>query len=434
MNKYNVSIIIPIYNTSEYIRRCLDSCIYQTLSDIEIVAVVDGYCNRREMEIIAEYERDYPKMIHSVFLTDSKGPAEARNEALRIAKGEYTIFVDSDDFIDFKLCEKVFNTLKMSSADIGVFDYYYMRNGVLGLRQTNDFSDTANFDDIPFYINKIRCWLLMIKTDLIVKNNLFFTGFYGEDIVTCLWYAASKKVIKINEPLYYYVYRNNSSVNEMKGSKFWKLVENYVDVLKHPFCKSCNADFVSALSFCVINYLCGYWLSFLISYKKRYLYDFCKKLHEITNVYGFRFNENKQWESERVKQIICFYNNNNKILDFNERFVMFYNNLDFNIINKRLMRLKQKLKNKKVILWAAGHYGKIIANAMLRSNMKFETTDIDSKSNRTGALVSWDLVKHNSDVVLVTGSEFVEGVKLIVDNNSTVYDLQKYFNGEYDII
>ena len=429
MNGCKVSIIIPIFNTAEYLRKCLDSCIYQTLSDIEIVAVVDGHDNHPEMEMLSKYEMTYPDKIRTIFLSERKGPGNARNEALRIAKGEYVIFVDGDDFIDFELCEKVFNALTDSSADIAVFDYYYMRDGILGLRQSNDFSAITNNDDIPFYINKIRCWFLMIKTALIVNNDLYFTGFYGEDIVTSLWYAESKKTIKINKPFYYYVYRADSPTSEMKDQKIWGFIKNYVDILKHPFCKSRSDDFVNALSFFIINYLCGYWLATLIRNKQNCLYDFCKILYDTARVYGFRSSENKLWESERIKKILYFYNDNKESVDFNEKFVVFYTQLDFIIIKERLIQLKHKLANKNIVLWAAGHYGEIIAKAMSQIGIIFEITNIDAKNNKNDAFVSWNLLRQNADVVLVTGSEFVKGVKLIVDNDAAVYDLQKYLNG-----
>jgi len=434
MKRKKVSIIIPIFNTAEYLRRCLDSCIYQTLSDIEIVAVVDGITNKREMEIITEYESTYPGKVRSVFLAESKGPAEARNEALRIAKGEYVIFVDSDDFIDFRLCEKVFNALKASGADIAVFEYYYMRGGILGLRQANDFSTVINNDDIPFYLNRVRCWFLMVKTAVIVDNGLFFTGFYGDDIASCLWYAASKKTIWIDEPLYYYAYREGSFVSEWKDQKFWMFVENYIDILKHPFFRARSVDFISAFSFFVINYLCGYWLTILINHKQDHLNKFCKILYDTANEYGLRAHDNRLWEVERVKRILDFFHYNNKNADFNERFIEYYEQLDFNIIKERLLQLKSILAGKNIVLWAAGHYGKIIANAMLLSEMAFEVTDIDAKGNMPGTSVSWDLLKSNADIVLVAGSEYVKGVRTIVRNDAAVYDFQKYLNGDNSII
>lgn len=88
-----VSIIVPVYNVAEYLRRSLDSCIYQTLADIEVIAVNDCSPDERDEEILREYERENPEKIHIFRHEKNLGLGEARNTAIRNAKGEFLLFV-----------------------------------------------------------------------------------------------------------------------------------------------------------------------------------------------------------------------------------------------------------------------------------------------------------------------------------------------------
>ncbi len=115
-----VSVIIPIYNTKEYIRQCLDSILEQTLQEIEIIVVDDGSTDGTT-DIIKEYENKYPQKIKA-FYKPNGGQAEARNLALQHAVGEYLGFVDSDDWIDKEMYEEMYNKAKADNADIVICD------------------------------------------------------------------------------------------------------------------------------------------------------------------------------------------------------------------------------------------------------------------------------------------------------------------------
>lgn len=91
-----LSIIIPVYNTQDYIRECLDSLLKQDLSACEVICVDDGSTDS-SLDILNEYKQQYPDLI-TVLSQVNQGQAAARNAALDIARGEYVAFLDSDDF------------------------------------------------------------------------------------------------------------------------------------------------------------------------------------------------------------------------------------------------------------------------------------------------------------------------------------------------
>lgn len=115
--KPKVSVIVPVYNTEKYIRKCVDSIINQTLKDIEIILVDDGSTDNSP-EILDEYiARDSrATVIHK----ENGGQGSARNIGLDIAKGEYIGFVDSDDWVDLDMYEKLYTNAKLTEADMVV--------------------------------------------------------------------------------------------------------------------------------------------------------------------------------------------------------------------------------------------------------------------------------------------------------------------------
>ena len=100
-----VSIIVPVYNVEKYLPKCLDSLVSQTIDDFEILVVNDGSPDRSQ-DIIDEYSRRYPEKVVSL-VKENGGQGSARNMALEIAKGEYIGFVDSDDWVDVTMYEKM---------------------------------------------------------------------------------------------------------------------------------------------------------------------------------------------------------------------------------------------------------------------------------------------------------------------------------------
>lgn len=119
MKNPKISIIIPAYNVQNDIARCINSCIYQSLDEIEII-IVDDCGNDKSIEIIKKYaQKDNRIIIH----TNPKnlGTFQSRIQGAKIAKGEYICFLDGDDFLEKKACESLYKKAKQHSADIVFF-------------------------------------------------------------------------------------------------------------------------------------------------------------------------------------------------------------------------------------------------------------------------------------------------------------------------
>jgi glycosyltransferase involved in cell wall biosynthesis len=111
-----VSVVIPVYNTAPYLRRCLDSVCNQTLWDIEIICIDDASTDN-SLEILREYEhKDF--RVKLIDFPDNKGTGTARNAGIDTARGEYIGFVDSDDEVEIDFYGKLYQKADITDADI----------------------------------------------------------------------------------------------------------------------------------------------------------------------------------------------------------------------------------------------------------------------------------------------------------------------------
>src|SRR5574344_1801991 len=110
-----VSLIIPVYNTGEYLVECLDSCIRQTLSNIEIICVDDGSTDD-SLKILNEYAKKDNRV--RVFAQKNSGQSVARNKGMKLAEGKYIAFLDSDDSLNRCMLENLYNQANADNADI----------------------------------------------------------------------------------------------------------------------------------------------------------------------------------------------------------------------------------------------------------------------------------------------------------------------------
>ena len=103
-----VSVIVPVYNTEKYLRRCLDSLVNQTLDDIEII-IIDDKSPDNSALIIDEYKKKYDNKIKVIHNKTNKGIGYNRNIGIKKSSGKYIMFIDSDDYLDRSACEKLYS-------------------------------------------------------------------------------------------------------------------------------------------------------------------------------------------------------------------------------------------------------------------------------------------------------------------------------------
>ena len=233
MNKeIKVSIIIPVYNVEQYLRQCLDSVCNQTFKDIEIIVVND--CSQdNSLQIIKEYQQKDDRIV-LIDLKQNAGQGNARNQAVKIAKGKYITFVDSDDWVTKDYIEVLYNAIEQYKCDIVASCFYWFDN--ITQKQTpynfyelcykNSFDNTEQKQKL--LTNKLiwSTWAKIYNKDFIVRNNLHFKMnkmednlFIFETIIAC----NNIKFIK-HYSYFYRISRANSTMAN-KTTRFYSCVE-----------------------------------------------------------------------------------------------------------------------------------------------------------------------------------------------------------------
>lgn len=220
-----ISVIIPIYNVGEYLYRSLSSVACQTYKNFEVIMVNDGSTDH-SASIAEDFEKNFShfNLVHN----DKKGVASARNLGIRLAKGEYIAFVDSDDYIDPNFLYRLYTAAKKNDADVSCCNYalYNIESGFLHpiflrkpRRGVHSHLNMAKHTVSDFSMRSYL-WNKLWKRDLFVRHSIEFPEMYFEDIATTsrLLYLANKCVV-INQCLYYYTLRDGSIVSFFTADK-----------------------------------------------------------------------------------------------------------------------------------------------------------------------------------------------------------------------
>ena len=134
-----VSIIVPIYNTQQYLRKCLDSLVNQTLKDIEIICINDGSTDDSQ-RIVDEYTKKYANV--KSYIKENGGISSVRNYGIKLAQGEYIGFVDSDDYVELDMYEKLYKFATSKDLNVAVCAYYLDEGNKQTIYKEYHYQDT----------------------------------------------------------------------------------------------------------------------------------------------------------------------------------------------------------------------------------------------------------------------------------------------------
>lgn len=291
-----ISIIVPVYNSSKYLNKCLDSIINQSYKNIEIICINDGSTDK-SLDILNEYKKIDDRVC--VYTIKNSGVSCARNYGIKKSSGKYIMFIDSDDYIELDMIDRMMGTLLDEKVDIvrcnnfveyfdkTIIEEYYLKNKLINKIDSNIIDDIITSKLLTY------CCVLLVKKDILMKTNLFNTNLkiYEDRVFYLELFLKAKSIYFMEDVLYHYVINNSSCTQSYKNVtnhlfdtiKGWKIID---DILKDN-----NFDDLKI----VLNtkYLCMIMGYLFASYKY--------------NTKGFSKIYNKVITNDDFNKIICLY-------------------------------------------------------------------------------------------------------------------------------
>ena len=262
-----ISIIIPVYNTEKYLHECLNSVVSQTIKDVEIICIDDGSTDN-SYQILQEYAEKDSRFV--ILQQENKGAGAARNKGIEIAKGEFLVFLDSDDYyLDTDVLESLYESAQKN-------DVLICGGGFAELQQDGTiFSQWENTKEYGFYFDSDKLieyqdyqfdygfTRFIYKRTFLLENNIFFSNrkhfedptFFVKAMFTAKKFYAIKKIV--------YWYRINYKKNTWNINKINDLLDGILENMV--FSKNHNLEILNEVT--ALRFLNDYSLDIVPYYR-----------------------------------------------------------------------------------------------------------------------------------------------------------------------
>ncbi|MDD4781625.1 MAG: glycosyltransferase family 2 protein [Tissierellia bacterium] len=232
MEKPQISVIVTIFNSEKYLRRCIDSILSQTFKKFELILVNDGSTDSSE-GICNVYSKEDNRI--KVINKENGGVSSSRNTGICNATGLYSIFVDSDDYIDVNMLQRLYDEAIIMNSEMVICDYWignddnFKRINQGGFKNNNDFISKLLTGELHGSVcNKL------ISTSLYKDNAIKFPEDLSikEDLFVCISLLLKNiKVNYLNEAYYYYCNNIKSLTNESGNNQMIKQYESSLAII-----------------------------------------------------------------------------------------------------------------------------------------------------------------------------------------------------------
>lgn len=307
------SIIVPIYNAENYLKGCLDSIKQQTYLNYEVILINDGSTDNTG-EICEEFvsQNHEFKVIH----TTNKGVSNARNLGLSLAKGEYVLFIDSDDYLTLNALYEVNKILKKQTYDILIFKLATKKGDIINsqkyqLSKLNFCSRDEIKTIIPEIVKKeiINSPIKVYNRHFLSKFNLSFSSQIdlGEDLLFNAYaFSSANKIYFLDKVLYYYVYQNSQSLTQKYDDlKLRKLLFTNDIILKYYNEIYSNSEINEAILYIRMKNIYSYLADL---HRKDCSYTIKEKKSIINDIFNMNYFEKiyiiKSWKIRLLKSLL----------------------------------------------------------------------------------------------------------------------------------
>ena len=218
-----ISVIVPVYNCEKYIEACVNSVLNQTFADFEIILVDDGSPDDSG-KLCDQLAEKNNKIV--VLHQKNQGQAAARNNGVKIARGEWLNFLDSDDLIHPQMLERLYNAVIENNVNLAMCsavqdeklpdDFYAEKKVEFKNLEMNEDNFLCLCKDLKYYYWVV--WGKLIHKSIYEKHPLTEGRIYEDNAIVCKWLYKAKKVTLTHAPMYFY-YTNNSGTTKKAFTK-----------------------------------------------------------------------------------------------------------------------------------------------------------------------------------------------------------------------
>ncbi|MDE7430493.1 MAG: glycosyltransferase family 2 protein [Lachnospiraceae bacterium] len=418
MKVVNISIIMPVYNTANYLKESLGSLLRQTYTEFELICVNDASTDD-SFSILREFQQRDARLViveHDI----NRGAAVSRNDGLKIAKGEYVIFLDSDDYFYQDMLEVSYQYAVEKNADIVIFGSETMENGVLR-KASCHYQCIDSVDKKLLFLPTIRHvpWDKLVKKRILLDHKIWFQDiptnndiFYSFAVI-----LMAERIIVCSKELLQYRYGRLGSLTNKRFSG-----ENYtVDAFYALFRFWIRNKMESRLAAAFINLIADNLQLYLseelypLKMRRESLEDLLNYKDMINTLSRYEMSNalyphNRQFVRSLVeKRDVC-----------NMKYFQFYLDSVEEII-------KEKRKNgEKIALWGCGQNGRMLLKLLDSRDVLIdyvidENQEIQGKACGRYQIQSYDEIADKISTVFITNMKYKEAIEEKATGKEVIY-------------
>lgn len=298
-----VSVIVPVYNGELYIDKLIESILAQTFKDFELIIVDDGSKDGTK-EVVKKYQKK-DKRIKYIYQKNMRQGA-ARNNGLKHAKGNYTLFVDSDDLVEKNYIEELHTFITKEEKDIVLCDYDWVYPNGNNERSYGiiDYKDKYNITIQEYFVSAPSPCNKIFKTSFLKDNHFEFAeGIFYEDYATIPALAVySPKIGYLDKVLYHYIQTSSSTTRNEEYKSYQENIFEATDIL-YNLVKD-TPELHDELEGVIIEHLL---YASSVEFNRFHKYKNIDRISEFMHKYFPKYKNNKYYKQNNLKyKILCY--------------------------------------------------------------------------------------------------------------------------------
>lgn len=402
-----ISIIVPVYNSEKYLRDCLDSILRQSLKDFELICVDDGSKDNSPQILLDYSDKDSRIRVVLNSHVEGCGAGRARNTGLYQAKGQYLIFLDSDDYFHPDLLLLLYKKITANDCDIALCEAFQVdektgKKSFLASRVSNDnifrkrFFSASEINECLFQSIASTVWNCMFRAAFIKANHLMFqeTPWSDDAVFVYMALIQASRISYIQERLIYY--RVNTGVSQTDKrftnssiiyKSSLKLKSSLIDLGVYNIYRE---SYVLRTIRLIQSYLrdCDNWETYKESYNS-IKYDY----HDYLDIEAI-----KDFDAEEYRFEIQFHAD---IMNYSAEEYFFNKHKNKYAVEDAI--IPKDLFGKRVVIFGAGVYGKRVVAHVMKNNLFDIVAWVDNKKNQSRMITNGNIVNElDFDYILIS--------------------------------